>query len=163
MANVASEELLYHESYLRCIPHMVHHTRQRIDPDPHVLSGNDPKAVAAYFDLTAGELSARLVSRGAAAVVATIETVGHPELVVTSFETGRVTTRQLAANAVIQVQNVARGDHDAAQDFLLHFRTVSSAVRDAWPPTRRELACERIEALCVPNTIGPGCSNSTYP
>lgn len=155
----------YDDDYSTCVPHLTRCTKEHIDPEPKVIDDGDPDKALLYFDFAGGNFSAGKAGGGeAVACVEVTTSQTNPTLTIKPFGGGAPHTLELRDGAEIQIENVgAKTDDD--RDFLLHFRTMKREPQDAdWP---KEIECAKTITLPFdldpPNTVGPGCSNSSYP
>lgn len=161
--------LEHDESFECCIPHLKALTPDLGEPSPSVVLGAESEEASCYFDLTAGQLSAGLISEGAAVSVLQVRTAGDPVLRVQRFRTEQAQEFHLRSGTHIAIMNVGREGiaGDDATDFLLHYNVAESIPENAAVPTTPATCCKPlVPSYIVPSGqlgVGPGCSNASFP
>jgi hypothetical protein len=140
--------------------------------DDDVVRGEKPEVVDAFFDVSSGRLSAKLLctrppaekrKEHPAAGILHALTDGEPTLSATSLRRGTSRELTLRSASRIWIENTAAG-HDTDDDFALHYVVVTNPP--AKPTTPGEAAC--LAGSFAPRrdpwqSLGPGCANSTFP
>lgn len=157
-----------HSSFESCVPHLADHATNLGPPDSAVVDGSDASLTAAIFDITGGTLHGGANYLGGASTsYLTASTGGEdPRLLLTPFGTGVPRLLTLRAGAEITLSNI--GDDDGDYDFYLHFKTAADMPTGKSTPAGATENCsilKRFPKTWPPGagSVGPGCSNSTYP
>lgn len=136
------------------------------EPKAAVANARSVDETWAYFNVRTGTWSAGLVHEGASAAVLECETDGAPMLSATGFRPSLPgPALKLEAGHTLTVQHVSENDEE--HDFGIHYRIVHESHRPPKLPIPAKAAC--LEQLPTPapappgQSIGPGCSNSTFP
>jgi hypothetical protein len=140
--------------------------------DEEVVRGRKPEVVDAFFDVSSGRFSAKLLyttrtadlppDRPAAAILNAL-TDGEPTLRATAIVGGDSRDLTLRSASRIWIENIAAGV-DADDDFALHYIVVTNPPdKPAIPGEARCLAGLFAPPRNPRQSLGPGCANSTFP
>ncbi len=157
------------------LPSLTPQAGQLLHLNEKVVRGEEPEVVKAFFDVSSGRLSARLLRtpnltqtppeepKYPAAAILNALTDGEPVLRATAIAGGVSRELTLRSASRIVIENVAAGD-DADDDFALHYVVVTERHLHVKIPG--EAKCLR--GLFAPRanpgqSLGPGCANSTFP
>src|SRR6185369_14103709 len=166
IANAAGE-LRYDKSFECCVPHLKVLTPNLPPPSFRVVMEAKPEHASAYFDLTAGVLTAGTTKKGAAVSIRTVTTSDEsPVLRMRGFGAGEQQDFHLRDGATIVISNVGEEEVDGDDDFLLHYETAEFVPLDAKVPAEAAACCEPVELPKLAHgaqNVGPGCSNSNFP
>lgn len=148
-----------------CLPHLQALIGDKIDlPRGSTVAGG--AAIACIFELSHGLLRGVKKKKGGAGLsVLTAQSDGDPVLSITPFGTTSPSTITLKPGARILITNLPEHEAgDNADDFLLHYLTLSMFPARAGIPSR--VPCpidETTDTAGLDIYVGPGCSNSNYP
>jgi len=163
--NSTTSKVTYDPSYETCIPRLRDFAESGVPPlSATMIAGENADLVSAYFDAS-GTFAAGVNKEGAAIAYLHVDTIGSPVLTLDLFE-GQTERLELPLGAIVSIENVDAGEgRRVDHDFLLHFKLFVNVPPDAeWP--RHTTGCTELQdpELSAPAiTVGPGCSNSTYP
>lgn len=124
-------------------------------PNRDVVHGRNRERAHAYFEITNGVVSARVIDESAAAVL-NVDTFGAPVLRAVPFDP-QGTTTELVLSRGAQIVMTHTADGSKNDHFLLHFELATNK------PQRPKYPNELPICIAYGAGLGPGCSNSTYP
>jgi hypothetical protein len=161
-------DLHYEPSFRTCIPSLKMLTPILGAPSMKVVEGSEAVDAAAYVLTSSGRMHGGQTETGAAVARWKVEasTPDGVAVVMTTFGEKTGTIVVVRDGATVTIANIGDKKLDHLTDFLLHYRAAAILPVDPGLPMRAPPACEMITPHATiphPITIGPGCSNSSYP
>lgn len=163
-------------SFLCGIPRMSDHSGTWMGrPHPRATNARDDRFAHAYFNVLYGRLSAELLDNGAEqkpsiAVLNVRVSEENPRLHARGFDVGADEVRlTLMESKQIWIEHSGPEDSDRPEDFFIHYEVASNRPHNPTYPK------EQAPCLSTPGSpsgrkhppfgisLGPGCSNSTFP
>lgn len=149
------------------VPKLRDYAPEDLTPDPDVVQNRDASYADVYFDVDRGTFRGCCAHKSAA-VELTIEVDDPTPILRLTPWCDRLQRIDypLTPDSIICVRHIAQAAEDEKEDekekdhFLLHS---GIAGRLRYFPVPGHISCEGQIEHCLPNSLGPGCSDSSYP